>query len=162
MAFVSNFLRSVIPKRFRPIGYLEHLVRKRTGGRVLAGPFVGMRYIEGSVGSAYVPKLLGIYERELNRCVEEACALDVPLIVDIGAAEGYYAVGLAMRNPGAKVVAFEMESEGRALLKEMAEINEVEQRLSIRGRCEPADLQDALFGAERSIVVCDVEGYEEI
>src|SRR6266446_5569422 len=93
----AEFIRSVIPARWRPIGYLEHLVRSRTGGRVPKGPFAGMRYIDNAFGSAYVPKLLGIYERELNDCIERACALSFPLIIDIGAAEGYYAIGMALR-----------------------------------------------------------------
>jgi hypothetical protein len=117
---ITKILRAIIPARFRPIGYLEHLVHARTGGRVRCGPFAGMRYIQGSVGSAYVPKLLGIYERELTTYMEEACALEFPLIADIGAAEGYYAVGMALRNPNARVIAFEMEQKGRAALKELA------------------------------------------
>jgi FkbM family methyltransferase len=195
----AKFLRAVIPKRFRPIGYLEQLAETHTGRRVAKGPFAGMRCIVGSVGSAYIPKLLGIYERELNGCVEKACALNFPLIVDIGAAEGYYAVGLARRNPKARVVAFEMAEKGRAALREMAGLNGVEvieetsevgclrsepsrERgseirnlilgakfrtpsaalfLDLHGKCEFENLQAALASADRSLVVCDVEGHEE-
>lgn len=158
---IDHILRSLIPKRFRPIGYLEHLVRSKSGGRVLSGPFAQMHYIEGSVGSAYIPKLLGIYERELHRCVTEISALHLPLIIDIGAAEGYYAVGLARSNPQARVVAFEMEERGRMLLQEMAAINGVSDRIDIRAKCEVEDLQQALSNAPQSLIVCDVEGYED-
>lgn len=158
---IGKLLRTAIPKRFRPIGYIEHLVERNTGGCVNGGPFAGMRYIRGAVGSAYVPKLLGTYERELNQCIEQACALNFPLIVDIGAAEGYYAVGLARRNPNARVIAFEMEEKGQAALKQMAQLNDVTPRVHVRGRCELEDLQSALAGADRSLIVCDVEGYEE-
>lgn len=72
-----------------------------------------MRYIDDSVGSVYLPKLLGIYEPELNRCVESLRAAKPSLIVDIGAAEGYYAIGLALRNLQARLVAFETLREGR-------------------------------------------------
>lgn len=126
------------------------------------GPFAGMKYIQGAVGSAYVPKLLGIYERELNSRIEQACALNFPLIVDIGAAEGYYAVGLARRNPNARIIAFEMEQKGQDALKKMALLNDVASRVEIRGKCELADLQEALRSAERSLIICDVEGYEEV
>src|SRR6266536_4427969 len=123
---IFNFIRRVVPKRFRPIGYLEHLVHTRNGGKILHGPFAGMRYITDSVGSALVPKLLGIYERELNGCIERACARQLPLIVDVGAAEGYYAIGLTRRNPNARVIAFEMEEKGRAALRRMADLNGIE------------------------------------
>src|SRR5947209_6694984 len=118
---IANLIRKIIPARFRPIGYLERLVSTHTNGCVNDGPFAGTRYIHGAVGSAYVPKLLGIYERELNARIEHACALKFPLIVDIGAAEGYYAIGLARRNPQARVLAFEMEAKGQSALKHMAE-----------------------------------------
>src|SRR5579859_5362525 len=89
---VATLLRRVLPEGIRPIGYLTHLVRKRTRARVRSGPFAGMRYVDASIGSAYLPKLLGIYERELHPVIEEACASRPGLIVDLGAAEGYYAV----------------------------------------------------------------------
>jgi hypothetical protein len=120
-----------------------------------------MRYIRGSVGSAYVPKLLGMYERELNEAVEAACAASISLIIDVGAAEDYYAVGLARRNPQARVIAFEMEETGRLALDEMARLNGVKDSVEIRGKCEVADLRAALAGEDRALVVCDAEGYEE-
>jgi hypothetical protein len=158
---IADLLRRIIPKRFRPIGYIEHLVSTGSGGRVAKGPFAGMRYIAGAVGSAYVPKLLGIYERELNPRIEQACALGFPLIIDIGAAEGYYAVGLARRNPNARVIAFEMEPKGQTALKEMAQRNDVSSRVEVRGKCGLPEMQAALEGAERFLIVCDVEGEEK-
>ena len=158
---IAKVLRAIIPARFRPIGYLEHVVRSRTGGRIPKGPFAGMRYINNAFGSAYVPKLLGIYERELNDCIEHACALSFPLIIDIGAAEGYYAIGMALRNPGARVIAFEMEQKGRAALKEMAQLNDVTLRVDIHDKCNPDDLARALAGADRALILCDAESDEE-
>ena len=158
---IAKFIRLAIPARWRPIGYLEHLVRSRTGGRIPKGPFAGMRYIHTAFGSAYVPKLLGIYERELNPFIEQACALNFPLIVDVGAAEGYYAVGMALRNPDARVIAFEMEQKGRAALKEMAELNNVTSRVEIRARCKRPDLAQILATSDRALILCDAEGDEE-
>jgi hypothetical protein len=158
---IANFIRRVVPKRFRPIGYLEHLVSTNTADCVNGGPFAGMRYIHGAVGSAYVPKLLGIYERELNACIEQACALNFPLIVDIGAAEGYYAVGMALRNPDARIVAFEMEGRGRKALQEMAKLNELGPRIEIHEKCGCDDLQSILTDLKRALVICDVEGNED-
>ncbi len=182
MSMAANAVRRIVPERFRPIGYLTHLLRKRSDGRVMAGPFVGMRYIGDSCGSAYLPKLLGMYERELDHCVDEICARRPAVVVDIGAAEGYYAVGMAVRNPQTRVVAFETEPHGQRQLAEMARINGVADRVEVRGKCEPADLQEALATAlaepvtpegKRTLaepaahgpggpaVVCDVEGYEQ-
>lgn len=67
---LADLLRKIIPTGWRPVRYLENLTRECTGGRVLAGPFAGMRYIRTSQGSALIPKLLGSYEKELAACVE--------------------------------------------------------------------------------------------
>jgi hypothetical protein len=107
---IAKIIRTVVPARLKPSGYLENLVRNRTRGRVHSGPFAGMRWISSAPDCAriHIPKLLGIYERELNPYIDQACALNFSRIVDVGAAEGYYAVGMALRNPHARVIAFEI------------------------------------------------------
>jgi hypothetical protein len=126
-----------------------------------------MRYIDHSIGSAHLPKLLGIYERELSRTVEAVLKEHPKQIIVLGAAEGYYAVGLALRNPGARIVAFEKDAEGRTALAKMAHLNNVEERMVILGECQPQSLQAVIQdqnsgdkGAKRVLVVCDVEGAE--
>src|SRR4051812_19305855 len=69
---------------------------KHYGARVLQGPFAGMQYVTESYGSQLVPKLLGSYENELHDLVEQIVAQRPKIVIDIGAAEGYYAVGLAL------------------------------------------------------------------
>jgi hypothetical protein len=158
---IGNLIRKLVPERFRPIGYLTHLAIERTGCAVRQGPFAGMRYVHMSQGSAYIPKLLGIYERELTPAVEAIIARQPRFVVDVGAAEGYYAVGLARRLPQTRVVAFELETKGQAALREMAAINGVSGRVEVRGKCEPDDLAAALAGESSAVVVCDVEGCEQ-
>ena len=157
----AGALRRAVPARYRPIGYLNHLVQRRTAGRVYAGPFAGMRYVDTSVGSCFMPKLLGTYERELAPKVEWICRRQPELVVDIGAAEGYYAIGLALRIARARVVAFELDPTGQAALRAMAQLNAVADRLTVRGRCAPDDLAAALAGHSGAVVICDVEGDEE-
>jgi hypothetical protein len=159
---VADAIRKVVPARWRPVTYLEQHAYKNTGGRVHDGPFKGMRYIEHSYFSAYIPKILGMYEREVNPAIERAIAASPELVIDIGAAEGYYAVGLAMRLPAAKVIAFEMAEKGQALLRTMAEMNGVADHVEVRGRCDRPDLQALLEQHPRALVVCDCEGFEAI
>lgn len=158
---LAQILRKLIPERFRPIVYLTNLARERTGCVVRQGPFTGMRYVQVSQGSAYIPKLLGIYERELTPQVEALIAKSPKLIVDLGAGEGYYAIGLARRLPQTRVIAFEMEAFGRQAVLDMAVLNGVSERVEIRGKCEAGDLAASLGDEAAPVVVCDVEGYEE-
>jgi hypothetical protein len=161
MTMIAKLIRKLIPSRFRPIGYLTHLTQVKTSMRVLDGPFKELKYVEHAQGSAYIPKLLGIYERELVNQVNAIVLRNPSRIIDIGAAEGYYAVGLAKRLPTSEVLAFEMEEKGRAALAAMASLNDVSERVRIHGKCEASDLQSALAGRSGAVVVCDVEGYEQ-
>lgn len=75
--------------------YFKKVIYYICGKRILAGPFRGMKYIENSHGSAYLPKILGSYEKELHKFIPRIVEEEYELILDIGAAEGYYAVGLS-------------------------------------------------------------------
>ena len=118
-----------------------------------------MSYGGESFCSGYAPKLLGCYEAELHPIFQRIFAKEYSLVVDIGAAEGYYAVGLARGANGAPVHAFEIDEHARALCAETARLNEVSERVVLHGGCDPAALR-ALPWAGRGLVICDCEGYE--
>jgi len=50
-------------------------------------------------------KILGCYEAEITPAVEEAISRNYRTMLDVGCAEGYYAVGLARGVPGSVVYA---------------------------------------------------------
>jgi len=159
---LSDVVGAFVPRAYKPKRYLTNLVFTRSGGRVVGGPFAGTMYLRESVGSALIPKLLGMYERELADVLEEACGLQLPLILDIGAAEGYYAIGLARRNPQARVVAFEADDAGCDALRRMADLNGVSGQIEILGRCEIDHLKAIVSAAGTFLVICDIEGYEDV
>ncbi|MBC7782496.1 MAG: hypothetical protein H7144_01545 [Burkholderiales bacterium] len=141
---------------------MHKLVWDHVGGKVAAGPFKGMKYIGESFYSAYMPKLLGIYEREVYPFIESAIAKKFPVILDIGAAEGYYACGMAIRCADSKIIAFEGEQEARKLNAQMAKINGVSDRIDIRGYCTRAEVKTILAETDRALLIVDCEGYEHI
>lgn len=81
-------------------------------------------------------------------------------MLNIGAGEGYYAVGLARRNLSAHVFAFETNPEGQMLIRELARLNGVEERVTVYGECCSNDLATALSRAQKVLVVMDIEGAE--
>jgi len=127
---------------------------------VISGPFEGLSYgnLEAHC-SALHPKLLGSYEMELIPTIRDAIDRKYATIVDVGAAEGFYAIGLALKIPGAKVIAFEQEEDARGELAALAALNHVAERIEIRERCEPQDLAE--IGIEQGLMILDCEGYEE-
>ena len=124
-----------------------------------AGPFVGLRYPSRSaVGSALIPKLLGSYEQELHPIVNRFISRNYDAVYDVGCAEGYYAVGLARLLPSARVFAYDVVAEARELCTAMAALNDVADRVDVRNRCDPTELQAIRAG--RALILCDCEGYE--
>jgi Methyltransferase small domain len=129
--------------------------------KVAHGPFQGMKYPEAqSANSTLFPKLIGSYESELQPILEKICNTNYTEIVDIGCAEGYYAVGLAMRIPSAKVFAFDIDQSAKALCERMAELNHVRQRIMMGNYCDVDTLRSIPFSG-RGLIVSDCEGYEK-
>jgi hypothetical protein len=160
-AKLNSLARSVLPQRYRPEEYLTELVRKRTAMVVAAGSFAGLMLPLGA-REALVPKLLGIYERELAPIIQQVVRLGFARIINVGAAEGYYAVGLARSIPDAAVHAFDMDECALLLLRETTAANGVAGRVAIQGKCEPDNLRDCMALGGKIIVICDVEGYESV
>lgn len=128
------------------------------GTSVRRGPFRGMKYIPRATGSALTPKLLGSYEAELHNIWDYVFEVGYNNIIDIGCAEGYYAVGLALSLPNVKVFAFDTDPLAQQLCRDMSRINGVTERISIAGTCTPERLESLVL--QRSLILCDCEGYE--
>ena len=135
-----------------------------TGFAVRSGPFQGMLYPreivtpERLLQNSVVPKLLGCYEAELHGAIEQALTRRYAKVINIGCAEGYYAVGLARRMPSTSVFAFDSEPLARRLCEEMARANGVSERVHVRGECTVETLRTLV--SDRNLVVCDCEGCE--
>src|SRR6202012_121812 len=113
---------------------IEGALVERHGLVVNGGPFQGMKYLPESHGSALAPKLVGSYEAEISAMIEEYCARGgAANVVDIGCDEGYYAVGMALRLPLAKVYAFDIDSRAQRDCAQMAALNNVQDRVVIGG-----------------------------
>ena len=124
---------------------------------MLLGPFQGMRYYNKIVWGPITPKWLGSYELELHDIVQTIIAERYAVIIDIGAAEGYYAVGLAQSCPGARVISYDIDWLARRRQRQLAALNHV-TNLDIRKRCTHDELERVIDG--RCLVIADIEGVE--
>jgi ABC-type polysaccharide/polyol phosphate transport system ATPase subunit len=134
-------------------------ITRSAGYVVQRGPFKGMRYVVRTKWTCLPAKLLGIYERELGSVVTELLARSYNTIINVGSAEGYYAIGFARQCAGSNVVAYEMDPDSRTQCAEMALLNEVSGRVEIGGECTHAELDARISG--RTLVIVDCEGCEQ-
>lgn len=124
------------------------------------GLFRGLKYTSiESAGSVLGPKLEGIYEEELIPLFNEIVKDDYEQLIDIGCAEGYYAIGLAKRMSKLQVYAYDIDSYARNLLSRMAEVNGVKERIHIGSWCTKDVLKNGNY-QKKTLIISDCEGYE--
>ena len=146
-----------------PFAYASARVAIAGRCRVLSGPFAGLRYPPSFVPLQLFagPYQVGSFELELHPAVERIAAAGPATVVNVGSAEGYYAVGMALRAPAARVIGFELDADLRAAAARLAAANGVADRLDLRGLCtvgELAALEPAPGGP--TAVIMDCEGAE--
>lgn len=137
-------------------------VARSTGLTVHSGPFRGMAlpartsWVDGDL----TPKILGCYEAELHAAVQRAIDRQPEVVVNVGCAEGFYAVGLARLLPRARIFAFDTHDLARAVCASAAAANGVADRVTIEGACTPDRLAELVAGPKRALAVLDCEGAE--
>ncbi len=134
----------------------------QSGWVVQGGPFAGMILPQRTAwgDGDLLPKLLGFYEAELAETIGEIVATSPDLILNIGAAEGFYAVGMARLLSGSFVHAFDTEAAAQDICREAAAINQVSDRVSVTGKCTADLLHTILQRGRKPVVICDCEGGE--
>jgi hypothetical protein len=128
--------------------------------RVLRGPFEGMQFphVYGGV-TGWLQKLLGSYESELHPTIERLCCKGYREILNVGSAEGFYAVGFARRLPRSSVIAFEMNPGARLACSHVVALNDCVSRVDVREACEVETLRP-LTPQCPGLVISDCEGAE--
>jgi hypothetical protein len=124
------------------------------------GPFKGLKYPEfSSYGSSIYPKIIGTYEMELWHIWDLLFCKNYKRIIDIGCAEGYYALGLGRLFPDSTIIAYDISDKARELCMNMSIHNNLRDRLELKSKCESFELSQYDYSL-KTLIVCDCEGYE--
>jgi len=151
-----DFIRAA--RRVR--GQMTAEVMAATDGVVQHGPLKGLHLGGGSTwGSDSVGQIFGLYEQQLFPYLT---GHKHAVFVDVGAADGVWAVGLVKAGHFDRCVCFEQRPKGRQTIRKRARQNGVAERIDIRGAAETADLV-ALAGEltdSNPVFLIDIEGAE--
>jgi hypothetical protein len=144
-----------------PLVYAKKMITKwvweRTDGVIQSGPFAGMQLLQEEAweDDNQSTKIIGCYEMELHGTIEmeiTRLAGKSAKIVNIGCAEGYYAVGIARRLPDAVVTAADVLSDAIRITRATAAVNNVTNIVI------SDDVDDMMNGPD--LIVMDCEGAE--
>lgn len=142
---------------------IGQLLYRHAQGRVMTGAFAGMQVLEKLSWDAgdMAAKIIGSYESDLHPLLDAIRSRPYSAIVNVGCAEGYYAVGLALRHPDIPVYAFDLDQNSQVICLETAFANGVGERFTLSGGCEPAALNEVLQSTSFPLIFLDCEGYEK-
>jgi len=154
-AKLENMLRYLAKWRSTLI---ENTMVAECGVVVQRGPFAGMTFVSHSTEGCHTPKLLGCYEAELHPFLHDVVDRDYDVVINIGSAEGYYAVGLARLMPSVNVYAYDTNEKSHPVCRAVAEVNGVADRVKVGSTFHGEDF--VRFSRSRTLVICDIEGGE--
>lgn len=129
------------------------------GTVIHGGPFIGMQFLHKSAEGCHVAKLLGCYEQPLHKYFTAAALGRYDRVINIGCAEGYYAVGIARLSESVMVDAYDTDEVARESCTSLARNNNVSDRVNVYGAFSAKSFAD--YTGQKCLVLCDVEGAEK-
>ena len=132
-------------------------------GKIKYGPFKGLLlnrntwWGELDLGS----QCFGLYEREILNIIEKITPDTYQTFIDIGAADGYYAIGILKSGKIKRAICYEQSPDGRFALKKNWEKNLKPGQLDIFGEANIETLRQlSAADLQNVLILIDVEGAE--
>lgn len=138
-------------------------VAQAQGWQVAHGPFVGMQIASASWWGQtdLASKILGFYEAEVLAVLSSVDKSRYKHFVDLGAADGYYAIGCVYAGLFCDAYAFEMSNQGQSVIRANAQLNGVTDSIHIHGFAdENFDRMIPQVCLSQAVILVDIEGGE--
>ena len=118
--------KNAIQKR---ILYLTKRLKLQSKNLVQSGAYKNMKI--GDIAWCeydYCPKIIGVYENEVQN---ELLKTNCKYIVNLGAGEGYHAIGQILSGTKEQAICFELSKTSRKFLNTNSKINNIENKIKI-------------------------------
>ena len=135
---------------------LEH------GYQVAYGAFKGMKLSKNIYWNKndLITHILGVYEKHvLKKIIEFSKKGNYPFI-DIGAADGYFAIGMAFSEIFKKIYAFEIDERGRKSLNRNIGNNLCKDKVVVDIEANFETLKEIVDKNKSAVILIDIEGSE--
>ncbi len=155
-ASLNNALRLLA--KWRSV-LIQNTLLQKNGTVVMQGPLAGLDFLAQSAEGCHITKLLGCYEQPLQPFIETAINEQYSIVINVGCAEGYYAVGMARRMTETLVYAYDTNVNAQRACADLAEKNGVANRIKIGGLLSAETLSH--HAGEHALLLVDIEGAEQ-
>lgn len=164
---ISNFIGTQHPEMAQIFlnAYKRHISDKiaiHYQNTIAHGPLKGFRFVEETHWSAADRggMILGIYEQEILNELRNIPSR-YKIFIDLGAADGYYGVGVLVGKLFENSYCYEITEAGRAVIRKNAEHNKVSSKVIVRGEATK-QIASEIPKNERdvSVLFVDIEGAE--
>ena len=137
------------------------ILKEKYGLTVAHGPFKGMELSNDVWWSRNdnITQILGIYEQHVLERLKSFSA-EGNRFVDIGAADGYFAIGMAYSKMYSEVFAFEIDPSGQDRIKKNAVRNQCSDIVSVFGEADYSSLEKLVCDSIKTTILIDIEGAE--
>jgi hypothetical protein len=138
----------------------EYIVFRRLNGTIASGLFAGLQFTSTDILGTPMPKILGTYEKEIQEVFEQWNHKKFNRFINVGGAEGFYAVGITKKFEVEEAIVYEMLEKGQSMIRTISEKNRVSTCVQIHSKCEEHDLYKLCDECAKDLVFIDVEGAE--
>lgn len=143
---------------------ISNQINLKLNGIVKYGPFKGFKIGSGyDWGKADIGNmLLGLYEKEVLEVLQNS-SKSRNILIDIGAADGYFAIGTLFSRMFNKTICFEISESSQKNLLSNAKLNNVSNKIEIHGDVKlnfDLIIKNKNVQLSDCVILCDIEGGE--
>ena len=159
--FISKILRQPNDIQLAKNRVLEFLINKY-GYKVAYGQFKNMKLDKEIWWSKndLTTKILGVYEKHIVDQLTDFSKKGSKIFVDIGAADGYFPIGLVISDLFKESFAYEISSKGRDIIKKNITNNNCIDRVNVRNQATFDSLNKIISNNKNPTILIDIEGSE--
>jgi 16S rRNA G966 N2-methylase RsmD len=144
--------------------YLSKRLHNELNGEVVDGVFKGAKFIYSSSYNTVKPaQLLGCYEKEVQEKIFELSKKNnLEYFINIGAGDGYHAIGAKVANLVKNLFFFEMDEKNRNTIYKNLELNKCSKDSEILSLADLNFLKliEDKIKFDKSLFLIDIEGDE--
>ncbi len=137
-------------------------ISNKYGSTVQYGPFRGMKIAKvrsWEVEYGLTNKILGTYEKQILNILIKF-SKNSNTFIDIGAADGFFVVGMSFKNIFKNIYAFEINSRSQEIIKLNQKLNKCKQNIRVNGEANYLKLKRIIRLKKKCTILVDIEGGE--